>query len=58
VRPFDLSLKGPSHFAYYLVCPASTAEQPLVKAFREWILAEAALMANPVAPNRAGKRPV
>ncbi|WP_119459467.1 transcriptional regulator GcvA [Rhodospirillaceae bacterium SYSU D60014] len=40
VRPFELSLKGPSSFAYYLVSPKATADQPLVKAFREWVLRE------------------
>ena len=43
VRPFDLSLKGPPQFAYYLVAPRATADRPLVKAFREWVLAEIAL---------------
>ena len=43
VRPFDLSLKGPPQFAYYLVSPRATADRPLVKAFREWVLAEVAL---------------
>jgi LysR family transcriptional regulator, glycine cleavage system transcriptional activator len=42
VRPFELSLKSPSRFAYYLVSPVETADRPMVKAFREWILAEAA----------------
>lgn len=42
VRPFDLSLKGPARFAYYLVSPRATADRPLVKAFREWMLLEAA----------------
>jgi LysR family glycine cleavage system transcriptional activator len=53
VRPFELSLKGPSQFAYYLVCPETTAELPLVRAFREWILAEAAQMKNAAGSRRA-----
>ena len=40
VRPFDLTLKGPPEFAYYLVSPRATADRPLVKGFREWVLAE------------------
>jgi LysR family glycine cleavage system transcriptional activator len=40
VQPFDLSLKGSSHFAYYIVAPRATADRPLVKAFREWVLEE------------------
>lgn len=40
VRPFDLALKGPPQFAYYLVAPRATADRPLVKAFRDWVLAE------------------
>lgn len=39
VRPFALSLRVP-HFAYYLVCPRSAAEPPLVGAFRAWMLAQ------------------
>ena len=40
VRPFDLSLKGPPQFAFYLVSPRATADRPLVRAFREWVLVE------------------
>ncbi len=39
VRPFTLSL--PTEYAYYLVCPQSTAEQPKIAAFRDWLLDEA-----------------
>jgi LysR family transcriptional regulator, glycine cleavage system transcriptional activator len=41
VRPFELSLKVASDFAYYVVTPAGVAERPLVAAFRAWALAEA-----------------
>jgi LysR family glycine cleavage system transcriptional activator len=44
VCPFDLTLKGPAQFAYYVIAPEAAAERPLVKAFREWMLAEAAQM--------------
>ncbi len=39
VRPFTLSL--PTEYAYYLVCPVNTAEQPKITAFRDWLLSEA-----------------
>lgn len=39
VRPFTLSL--PTDYAYYLVCPQNTAEQPKIAAFRDWLLDEA-----------------
>jgi len=41
VRPFALSLKVASDFAYYLVTPNTLADRPLVAAFRAWALAEA-----------------
>jgi len=40
VRPFDLSLKIASDFAYYLVVPKTKADRPMIKAFREWMLSE------------------
>ncbi|MCG8543690.1 MAG: transcriptional regulator GcvA [Alphaproteobacteria bacterium] len=39
VKPFDVSL--PTTYAYYIVAPEATAGRPKVKAFREWLLAEA-----------------
>ncbi|NCF29643.1 MAG: transcriptional regulator GcvA [Gammaproteobacteria bacterium] len=45
VRPFTLSL--PSEYAYYLVCPANTAEHPKIAAFRDWLLSEARGEASP-----------
>ena len=42
VKPFDVTLKGPPQFAYYVVSPGETAEEPMVTAFRRWVLAEAA----------------
>ena len=39
VRPFELSL--PAGFAYYVVCPPRALKQPNVKAFRDWLTAEA-----------------
>jgi LysR family glycine cleavage system transcriptional activator len=43
VKPFELSLRAPPQFSYYVISPLETADQPMVKAFREWALREAAL---------------
>ena len=40
VKPFELSLKSPPQFGYYLVSSHDTAERPIIKAFRDWIRAE------------------
>jgi len=40
VRPFDGEI--PSQFAYWLVCPHEVLNLPRVRAFRDWLLAEAA----------------
>lgn len=40
VRPFDIALPG--EFAYYFVCPKEAEDRPKIKAFRDWLLAEAA----------------
>jgi LysR family glycine cleavage system transcriptional activator len=39
VRLFDLRMKAA--MAYYVVYPARALERPLVRAFRDWLLAEA-----------------
>jgi LysR family glycine cleavage system transcriptional activator len=39
VRLFDLRLKA--EMAYYVACPARALERPAVRAFRDWLLAEA-----------------
>jgi LysR family glycine cleavage system transcriptional activator len=39
VRPFELSL--PASFAYYVVYPQRALQRPSVKAFRDWLMAEA-----------------
>jgi LysR family glycine cleavage system transcriptional activator len=41
VKPFELALKAPPQFAYYVISPLETADTPMVKAFRDWIIAEA-----------------
>jgi LysR family transcriptional regulator, glycine cleavage system transcriptional activator len=38
--PFTLALKAP--YAYWIVCPKSTANLPKIATFRDWLLAEAA----------------
>lgn len=40
VRPFDIALPG--EYAYYFVYPVEAAERPKIKAFRDWLLLEAA----------------
>lgn len=45
VRLFAISL--PVEFAYYVVSPEATAERPKIRAFREWLLAEARAGAAP-----------
>jgi LysR family glycine cleavage system transcriptional activator len=40
-RPFDLALRGSPRLAYHLVSPRATADRPLIRAFRDWVLAEA-----------------
>ncbi|OFW47873.1 MAG: transcriptional regulator [Acidobacteria bacterium RIFCSPLOWO2_12_FULL_67_14b] len=40
VRPFTVSL--PAEYAYYVVVPPAALERPKVRAFRDWIVAEAA----------------
>lgn len=40
VRPFALALQVP--YAYWIVCPRATANQPKIALFRDWLLAEAA----------------
>ena len=52
VRPFELTLKTPPQFAYWIVTPPRTADRPLVQAFREWLLAEAAAMQSPAPGKR------
>ncbi len=42
VKPFELSLSSPAQFAYHLITRRDPAERPMTKAFRNWIIAEAA----------------
>jgi LysR family transcriptional regulator, glycine cleavage system transcriptional activator len=41
IRLFDLTIEGPGAYGYYLTCPEETAGEPLIRAFRDWVLAEA-----------------
>jgi LysR family glycine cleavage system transcriptional activator len=56
VRPFDLTLNASLQFAYYLVSLESAAERSVIRAFRDWILAEAAQM-GPSAPSTVPRVP-
>jgi LysR family glycine cleavage system transcriptional activator len=38
VKPFDVSM--PARWAYYIVCPIATRDNPKIVAFRNWLLAE------------------
>lgn len=48
VAPFDLEL--PSECAYHFVVPEATADQPKIRAFRDWLFEEAA--ASAASPTR------
>ncbi|WP_448116381.1 LysR substrate-binding domain-containing protein [Mesorhizobium amorphae] len=41
VRPFELGIKVPPEFAYFLVYPEASAQDARIIAFKDWILAEA-----------------
>jgi LysR family transcriptional regulator, glycine cleavage system transcriptional activator len=41
VKPFELSLKAPDSFSYYVITRLNTEDAPLVNAFRDWCLTEA-----------------
>jgi LysR family transcriptional regulator, glycine cleavage system transcriptional activator len=41
VKPFELSLKAPDAFSYFVITRLNTDDAPLVNAFRDWCLAEA-----------------
>ncbi|MEZ5932976.1 MAG: transcriptional regulator GcvA [Alphaproteobacteria bacterium] len=50
VKPFDVAL--PAEFAYYLVCPPDHLKRPKVKAFRAWLVDEAAESVSSLDPMR------
>ncbi|MDE2446339.1 MAG: transcriptional regulator GcvA [Alphaproteobacteria bacterium] len=41
VKPFELSLRAPPQFAYHVISPLDSTQNPLVDAFRQWCLTEA-----------------
>lgn len=41
VKPFELSLRAPKQFAYYVITRPDTSAAPMVDAFRDWVMAEA-----------------
>ena len=47
VQPFELGIRVAPEFAYFLVYPESTADDPRIVAFREWILEEVAQDSRP-----------
>lgn len=56
VRPFELAISAPAQFAYWIVVPPHTADQPLVAAFRDWLRSEAAMMDQGRPKRASGKR--
>jgi LysR family glycine cleavage system transcriptional activator len=42
VQPFDVGVRMAPEFAYYLVYPQASADDPRIVAFRNWIMGEAA----------------
>ena len=40
IRPFELGIRVPPEFAYFLVYPIASANDPRIVAFREWLLNE------------------
>lgn len=42
VRPFDLGIRIPPEFAYFVVYPEASDGDPRIVAFRDWIVGEAA----------------
>ncbi len=42
VKPFELSLRSPAQFAYHLITRRDNSDRPMTRAFRDWIIAEAA----------------
>lgn len=53
VKPFELSLRAPKSFAYFIISRIDTTDAPLVDAFRDWCLGEAK-----VTENRAAQAPI
>ena len=50
VRVLDVA--WPQEFAYWLVCPRATADQPKIVAFRDWLMAEGRRVSSNARPAR------
>jgi LysR family glycine cleavage system transcriptional activator len=48
VKPFDIAL--PAEYAYYVVCPHEHLKRAKVRAFRDWLVAEARESAGALNP--------
>ena len=51
-----LDLAWPQEFAYWLVCPRATADQPKIVAFRDWLLAEGRRVSANARPTKRARR--
>ena len=51
VKPFELSLRAPKQFAYYVITRPDTTDAPMVDAFRDWCMAEARVTEGKAAPH-------
>lgn len=47
VRLSELTIQAPEKYAYYVTSPIETADDPLIKLFRDWVLEEASQTENP-----------
>ena len=52
VKPFDLSLKAPDSFSYFVITRLDTKDAPMVNAFRDWCLIEAKKTENRISATR------
>jgi LysR family glycine cleavage system transcriptional activator len=53
IKPFDLALRGPKQFAYFLVSRRTPAKDSVAAQFRAWLLRE---IASPPVQKRASRR--
>jgi LysR family transcriptional regulator, glycine cleavage system transcriptional activator len=54
VKPFELSLKAPAAFGYHVITRTDIEDQPMVAAFRDWVLSEAKETENHISAVNAG----
>jgi LysR family glycine cleavage system transcriptional activator len=55
IKPFDLVLRGPPQFAYFLISPRGLAKDAIESVFRDWLLREVAAQ-QPAKPKRKNRR--